>query len=104
MLNLHPVVGLDLGGGWSLSAAAVFYWRESLGDGIYGNPGNLIRASGGSRARYVGTQGEVVLGWSPARGVEFELAYAVLEPGRFIEETGPSRTVQFVGAEMQVRF
>jgi hypothetical protein len=104
LLNLHPVVGLDLGAGWSLSAAAVFYWRASLGDGVYGNPGNLIRASGGSLARYVGTQGEVVLGWSPARGVEFELAYAVLEPGRFIEETGPSRTVQFVGAEMQVRF
>ncbi len=104
LLNLHPIVGIDLGHGWSLSAAAVFFWRESLQDGVYGNPGNLIRASGGSRARYIGTQGEVVLGWSPTRGVDLEISYAVLEPGRFIRETGPSETVQFVGAEVQVRF
>jgi hypothetical protein len=104
LLNLHPIVGIDLGQGWSLRGAAVFYWRESLGDGVYDNPGNLIRASDGSRARYIGTQGEVVLGWSPARGVEFEVAYAVFGPGRFIEETGSSKTVHFVGAEMQLRF
>ncbi len=57
-----------------------------------------------SRARYIGTQAEVVLGWSPARGVDVELAYALFKPGRFIEETGPARTVHFVGIETQLRF
>jgi hypothetical protein len=71
-LNLHPIVGADLGGGWSIYGAAVFYWRESLGDGIYDNPGNLIRASDGSRARYVGTQGDVVLEWEMARFVTLQ--------------------------------
>ncbi len=104
LLNVHPTVGVDLGRGWSLSAAAVFFWRESLQDGVYGNPGNLIRASGGSRARYIGTQAEVALGWTPVRGVDFELSYAILEPGRFIKETGPSRAVHSVGGQMQVRF
>jgi hypothetical protein len=87
-----------------LSAAAVFFWRESLDDGVYGPPGNLIRTSGGSRARYIGTQGEVVLGWSPTRGVDLEISYAVLQPGRFIKETGASETVHFFGGEVQVRF
>ncbi|TDR85234.1 alginate export family protein [Enterovirga rhinocerotis] len=104
LLNLHPAIGIDLGSGWSLSAAAVFYWRESLGDGIYGNPGNLLRSAGTSRARYIGTQAEAVLGWQPTRNLSVSAAYAVLEPGRFIVETGPSKTVHFVGTDMQLRF
>lgn len=104
LINLHPVVGIELGSGWSLSAAGVFYWRESLADGIYGNPGNLLRPAGASRARYIGTQGEVVLGWEATRNISFEASYAVFEPGRFIAETGPSKLVQFVGAEVQMRF
>jgi Alginate export len=104
LLNLHPIAGVDLGEGWLLYGAAVFYWRESLGDGIYDNPGNLIRASDGSRARYVGTQGEVVLEWEVARGLTLQTAYALFEPGPFIEETGPAKTVHFVGAEVQMRW
>lgn len=104
LINLHPVIGIEIGTGWSLSAAAVFYWRESLADGVYGNPGNLLRSAGTSRARYIGTQAEIVLGWEAARNLSFETAYAVFEPGRFITETGPARTVHFVGTEAQVRF
>lgn len=104
LLNLHPIVGVDLGRGWSLHGAIVFFWRESLEDGVYNNAGNLLRASGDSRARYIGTQSEVVLQWSPARGIDILAAYSVFEPGRFIEETGPSKTIQFVELEMQLRF
>lgn len=104
LLNLHPSIGIDLGAGWSLSGATIFYWRESLGDGVYDTPGSLIRASGGSDARYIGTQADVVLGWTPARGVDIEAIYSLFEPGRFIEETGPSKTVHFIGAELQIRF
>lgn len=104
LLNLHPIVGVYLGQGWSLHGAAVLYWRQSTGDGVYDVPGNLIRASGDSRARYIGTQGDIVLGWSPARGIDLEIVYSMFEPGPFIEETGPSETVYFGGAEMQLRF
>jgi hypothetical protein len=104
LLNLHPAVGIDLGSGWSLSGAAVFYWRESLADGVYGNPGNLLRSAGTSRARYIGTQADTVLGWEATRNVSFEAAYAIFKPGRFIAETGPSRTVHFVGTHVQLRF
>jgi hypothetical protein len=46
----------------------------------------------------------VVLAWSPARGVDIGAAFSVFEPGRFIEETGPSNTVKFIDAEVQLRF
>lgn len=104
LLDLHPIVGVDLGGGWSLYGATVFFWRESLEDGVYDGPGNLLRTSDGSRARYIGTQSEVVLQWSPARGIDILAAYSVFEPGQFIEETGPSNTIQFVELELQLRF
>ncbi|MBB3974250.1 alginate export family protein [Hansschlegelia beijingensis] len=104
LINLHPVIGVSLGSGWSLTAAAVFYWRQSLDDGVYGNPGNLIRPSAGSRARYVGTQAEIVLGWEATRNITLELSSAVFEPGRFLSETGPGKTVRFVGGEIQFRY
>lgn len=46
----------------------------------------------------------MVLGWSPARGIDVEFAYAVFEPGRFIKETGPAKTVHFIRIETQLRF
>jgi hypothetical protein len=104
LVNLHPIAGIDLGQGWSLRGAFALHWRQSLEDGVYSNSGQLLRASSGSRARYIGAHAEIVLGWSPARGVDLELAYALFEPGRFIEETGPASTVHFVAAEMQIRF
>lgn len=104
LINLHPVVGIDLGSGWSLSAAAVFYWRESLADGIYDNPGHLLRSAGTSRARYISTQQDLVLGWAATRNLSFSLSYSVFTPGRFIAETGPAKVIRFVGTEAQYRF
>jgi Alginate export len=104
LINVHPVIGIDLGYGWSLSGALVFYWRESLGDGVYGTAGNLLRPSRDSRSRYIGTQADVVLGWEAARNLSFEMSYSIFEPGQFIKDTGPSKTVHFIGAETLFRF
>ncbi len=104
LVNLHPSLGIDLGSGWSLSGAAVFYWRESLGDGVYGAPGNLLRPSAGSLERYIGTQADVVLGWEPTRNLSLEVAYSVFKPGRFINDTGSAQTVHFLGFETLFRF
>jgi hypothetical protein len=104
LINVHPIVGVGLGSGWTLSGAAICYWRESLGDGVYGAPGNLLRSAGSSRARYIGTQADVVLGWEGTRNLSFQFAYSVFEPGQFLKDTGPSKTAHFVGAETAFRF
>jgi hypothetical protein len=104
LLSLHPAVGIDLGSGWSLSGAMVFYWRESLGDGIYGFGGNLIRPSGGSRARYIGTQADVALGWEVNRNLSFYVGYSVVVPGQFVADTGPAEPIHFIGAQVMFRF
>ena len=102
--TVRPIFALDLGAGWTVRPSAVFYWRDSLEDGVYDPSLDLIRPSGGSRARYVGTQGEVVLLWGMNRNLTFEGAVAALKPGRFIEETGPARTVRYALASVELRY
>lgn len=104
LINLHPTLSLDLGRGWSLSSAAIFYWRQSLADGVYGVSGNLLRSAGDSRSRYIGTQADVVLGWEASRHLGVEVAYSVFRPGGFITATGHAETVHFIGLEALWRY
>lgn len=104
LINLHPSLTLDLGSGWTLGTAAVFYWRQSLQDGVYGVAGNLLRPAGASRSRYIGTQADVVLGWEVSRHLSFEAAYSVFRPGGFIRDTGRAETVHFFGLEALWRY
>jgi hypothetical protein len=52
--DIHPRVLTDSGHGVTVSTAWIFYWRQSLQDGVCSVPGTLIRASGNSNARFVG--------------------------------------------------
>lgn len=104
LINVHPSLELQLGNGWSLSTAVVLYWRQSLRDGVYGVAGNLLRPSGSSRARHIGTQADLVLGREISRQLSIEAAYSLFRPGRFIRETGRAETVHFVGIEALWRY
>ncbi len=80
------------------------YWRASLDDGVYGVGGNLVRASGGSGERFVGTQWEVVAEWTLRRELGFLASYSQFHPGSFIADTGPSATTQFLALEVVFLF
>jgi hypothetical protein len=103
-INLQPSLDLTLTDQWSLGFASVFYWRESTGDGIYDNGGTLLRPDGGSDARYIGTQLDVVLTYAPRRGLDTTFRYSTFLPGAFIDATGPSETVHFLSAELRYWF
>ncbi|PKA39998.1 alginate export family protein [Rhizobium sullae] len=104
LINFQPSLTLQLNDQWTLSGAVEFYGRQSLSDGIYDNGGGLVRSSNSSRARFIGTQVDLVLGWEPVHGFSTELAYSVFAPGKFIKDTGPSKTVHFVGFETVMKF
>jgi hypothetical protein len=46
--------------------------------------------------RYIGTQGELGIGWQATRHLNFRATYSLFKPGQFIAETGPAKTVHFV--------
>ncbi len=104
LVNLRPNFGLQLSPAWKLTGALTFYWRHRLEDGIYGPARNLLRPDAGSRARYVGTQADVAFDWNLNRNLSFRFVYSLFEGGRFIEETGPARTVHFVQANAVFKY
>jgi hypothetical protein len=104
LINLRPNVALQLDPTWTLTTTLTFYWRHRLEDGIYGSARNLLRPDGGSPARYVGTQGEAALDAAISRMLSFRFVYSLFAPGRFIQETGPARTVHFVQANAVLKY
>jgi hypothetical protein len=104
IVNLQPGVEFDLGAGVTLGLVGTAYWRARREDGLYDLPGQLIREAAASRARFVGIQGEVVLGWQVGKALSASLSYSIFEPGAFIKDSGPSETLHMLGTEVMYRF
>lgn len=104
IMNLQPGVEFDLGRGFTLGLVGMAYWRVSRGDGLYDVPGQLIRDGGDTKARFVGTQGEIVVGWQADQALSATVSYSIFEPGAFIKDSGPAKTIHMLGAEVMYRF
>jgi hypothetical protein len=104
LLGVHQALGIELGSGVTAKLAGMLFWRESLGDGIYGIGGQVVRPSGGSSSRFIGTQGELTLSWVQSRNLSFYAVGGILLPGAFIADTGPAETVYFFASHTQYAF
>lgn len=104
IVNLNPSVALDLGHDVTLEFAAMAYWRYARADGIYDVPGNLIRGPGGSDARFIGKQAEALLDWQATPELDLSASISAFDPGAFIRETGPAKTIRMLGLEANFRF
>lgn len=104
IISANPRVSGTLGKGLSFSLAAMAYWRYSRADGVYDIPGNLIRAAGVSRARFIGSQVEGAIAWQATPEWELSTSLSAFAPGAFIRETGPGKTITMIGLESNFRF
>jgi hypothetical protein len=104
LVNLRPNFGMQLDPRTKLSGAVTFYWRQSLGDGIYGPAINLVRPDGGSNARYVGTQAEAAVDWAYNRNVSLRIVYDLFAPGQYVKETGPATTIHFFQTTLTFKY
>jgi hypothetical protein len=104
IVSLNPRVSGDLGGGVSASLATMAYWRYSTRDGVYDIPGALIRAPGGSDARFIGKEAEVTIAWAASAEWELSASFSAFAPGAFIRQTGPAKTISMLGLESNFRF
>jgi hypothetical protein len=104
IINLNPRISAPLGSGFSTSVAANAYWRFSRQDGVYDIPGNLIRAAGDSRARFIGKEVEATLAWQATPELELSTSLSFFAPGAFIRDTGPAKTIAMTGLEANFRF
>src|SRR5215472_7870362 len=94
-MDVHPRVLTQWGHGVTVSTDWIFYWRESLLDGVYNVPGSLIRASGNSRARHVGNRPGIEVRWDATRHLWFQGDYGIFYAGDFLKETQPGRNINY---------
>jgi hypothetical protein len=104
LVNLQPVVTLDLGHGVSAAVMGAAYWRQSTGDGVYDIPGHLLAASGGSQARFVGKEAEMSLQWRATHALTLEGSLSYFRSGTFLRDTGLGRDIRMIGLEANYRF
>ncbi|WP_342249118.1 alginate export family protein [Sphingomonas sp. OTU376] len=104
IISLNPRLSAPLGKQFSASVAGMGYWRYATADGVYDIPGNLIRAPGNSKARFIGKEAEVTLAWQATAELELSTSFSVFAPGDFIKETGPAKTIRMIGLEGNFRF
>jgi Alginate export len=89
---------------WELTADAMSFWRLSTGDGVYRPTGRLMRSGLGSDRRFVATSAELAAEWTLDRNWSGTFIYSHLRPEDFLQETGPSETLDFFEVTVRIRF
>jgi hypothetical protein len=102
--NLNPLLILNLTPDVSLTTGLNFFWRLSKEDGVYSPNGQLLRASGDSDERFVGSSISLSNEWRIKRHFFLNLVYAHFFPGPFIEDTGPSADIDFYEFTLTFKF
>jgi hypothetical protein len=104
LIHLQPSATIHAHRDVALSLTGIAYWRQSTGDGIYAIPGFLVRSGRGSDARFIGKQIEVAVAWQATPELNLSASVGAFDPGRFIRDTGPARTMRVVGVMANFRF
>lgn len=104
IVSMNPRVAMTVTPGVSASIGGMAYWRYARADGVYDVPGNLLRAPGTSRARFIGKEIEATLAWQATPELELSTSLSAFDAGRFLEETGFGRTIGMLGLESNFRF
>lgn len=100
--NLNPYLKLSPTKQLSLSFDVNWFWRLEDEDGVYGAPGNVLRAPIAGAGDFVATGASLGAAYQINENVSAEIIYAHNAPGDFITDTGPSEPVDFL--ELTLRF
>ena len=103
-MDLHPSVDLKITKKWILTMEYVFFWRQSLNDGVYGPAMNILRSAGSSRSRFVGSQPSVQAEWDISRHFSWTGNYTHFFAGPFLTDTKPGMDVNFFTTWITYRF
>lgn len=104
LIHLRPSTTVHPHKDLALSLTGVAYWRESTRDGIYAISGLLVRSGKESNARFIGKQIELAASWQATPQINLTASLSAFDPGAFIRDTGPARTIKMVGAHTIFRF
>ena len=102
---LHPELSLTISPAVSILATHFSFWRTSAGDGIYSQPGFLLRAGNENQSRYVGSLQDLAIRWRADRHTTFEALATHYEAGAFLQESSPpGKNLSYFSLKMNYRF
>ncbi|MFO6448381.1 alginate export family protein [Erythrobacter sp. NE805] len=102
--NLHPYAKVRPRSDLMLGIDLNLFWRLNRADGVYNPQGQLIRAAGGRRERFVDAALSGVIEWTPRPGLLLGLVATRSQPQAFLRATGPADPSDFVEATVQFTF
>jgi hypothetical protein len=103
MIDLHPTLDLYAGEKLTVSLDCDFFWRESLGDGVYTISGMPLRPGFGS-ARFVGTSPAITVVWNPTRHISLLASYVHFAPGPFFRDNPPDKATDYFTTWLNYEF
>ena len=103
-VNIQPSLTVSPAERWSVTADVNAFWRLETEDGVYAPSGQLVRASGGSGERFVGTSASLAVTYSVSDHLSLGAIYTHFAAGDFIEATGPSDDIDFIELTATFRF
>ncbi|MCF0048967.1 alginate export family protein [Dyadobacter sp. LJ53] len=89
LLSLHPNLNWNPARKVLISAEAVFYWRQSLRDGIYRPDGSLSLGSSESDSRYIGTAYVSTVSWQISKFLSYNAGVQYFKTGGFNNDVIP---------------
>ena len=102
---LHPELGLTISPTVSILATHFSFWRTSAADGIYSQPGFLLRTGNENQSRYVGSLQDLAIRWRADRHTTFEALATYYEAGAFLREGAPpGKNLSYFSLKMNYRF
>jgi len=102
--DLHPNLRLFLPHGIAVNTDWLMWWRQSLNDGVYSVPGNLLIAAGKSQARFVGHRPGMEVRWQIDRHTYLQGDYGVFFAGPFLRESGRTGNLNFASIWLGYKF
>ena len=105
LIDLHPLVQLQLRRNITGEVSWNWYWRESVHDGVYAfGSGVLIDPAGSSTAKHLGKQGDMEIRWSPASHLIAAFNLAGFQPGGFFRRVMNNHPPIAANAGLTFRF
>jgi len=102
---IHPELSLTISPTVSILATHFSFWRTSAADGIYSQPGFLLRAGNENQSRYVGSLQDLAIRWRADRRITFEALATYYEAGAFLREgSPPGKNFAYFSLKMNYRF
>jgi hypothetical protein len=100
----HAQLAVKLPARLSATVEGWAFWRESLGDGVYGVPGTLIRPGSGADGRYLGSQVEGYLTWQADRHLSVNATLAYFATGSFFATSAPGKDITYGAGWVTYKF